>query len=140
MDYLTWRDSFSVKIEKFDLQHQQLFGILNNLLNAIKLNKGIDTLKRILNDLKVYAIAHFEEEERYLQVNNFPDYYNQKKEHEYFIKQVQKFIQELDQGKDSLTTEVSTFLNSWIKNHICIEDKKYSLYLVDNKAEVLKNV
>lgn len=128
---LNWNESFSVNVKDFDRQHKHLFEILNELFLAMKKGKGDDIAAEILKELKNYTISHFKDEERNFEKHNYPEIETQKREHKYFIAQIDKYISELENKKIGLSIDILKFLGDWIQNHILVEDKKYSSFFLE---------
>jgi len=129
-DSAVWDDSFSVGFDPIDDQHKELVRITNELFQAC--NEGIlaadmaflDTIKKALD----YAETHFADEEGYLYEANYPQLSEQKKQHEAFVAEVQKSIEEFEAGNIE-PVYMARFLKKWLLNHIAVSDKQYSPYL-----------
>jgi hemerythrin len=84
----------------------------------------LQTMKKALN----YAETHFADEEGYLTEVNYPYLDEQKDQHEDFIAEVQKSIEEFEAGNIE-PISLARFLKKWLLNHIAVYDKKYAPYL-----------
>lgn len=131
MKELIWNNSFSVGIKKFDEQHQQLFGYLNELKKSLKSKeKGKSIASKTINDLILYTLFHFGEEEKILIKYAYPDYESHKNIHEKLRTKVQVYHDDLNSGKKIINIEeLVDFLTEWIQNHILETDKNYSQFL-----------
>lgn len=128
MAYLTWDDSYSVRVKEIDTQHKKLVEMINNLHDAMKQGKGKDVMTKVLKDLVDYAASHFATEEKYMTKFNYPQSSLHKSEHEKFVKQVLDFQNDFTAGKVAITLEVMNFLKDWLVKHILGTDKKYSSF------------
>ncbi len=126
MALMTWDDSFSVKVQEIDIQHQKLVELLNQLHELMKTGQGKTVLEPILDELITYAGTHFSTEEKYFDLFHFSETVRHKNEHKQFVKKVQAFQNEFKTGKNVLTIEVMNFLRDWLINHIKGTDKRYS--------------
>ncbi len=130
MLYLEWNDSFSVKIDSIDKQHQKLVDYINELHNAMLQGKSKQILGEILNKLARYTVEHFTLEEKIMADNNFPELASHKEAHKNFVKKVGEYRQAFEDGKVLMSIEIMNFLKDWITNHIMGTDQNYSQYLV----------
>ena len=128
MALFNWNDSFSVNVAEIDKQHQKLIQFINDLNDAMKQGKGKDVLGNILNELINYTSVHFKFEEKYFDQHNYPSKDAHKLEHINLVKKVMDFRNDFQQGRLAVSVELLSFLVNWLKNHILIEDKKYSAF------------
>lgn len=126
MTLINWEDRYSVKISKFDEQHQKLVGMINQLYEAMKVGKGQLELGKILEDLVDYTRKHFASEEALMLKHGYPNYTQHKASHDRLTQQVIEFKHQYDEGKIGLSVQMMNFLKEWLVNHILDEDKAYS--------------
>ena len=126
MGVIEWDESYSVGVKELDEQHQQLFRMLDDLLESVDMSVGSQTVSDVLMGLREYALVHFETEEKYMSECEYPDLENHKWTHEQFRKKVD----DLCSGKAALPEQVLEdmlhFLYEWLTNHILSCDKKYA--------------
>ncbi|MBX3042411.1 MAG: hemerythrin family protein [Candidatus Kapabacteria bacterium] len=126
MALISWNNSLSVNVTKFDDQHKVLVNLINDLHEAMMNGKGKLVIGKILQDLTSYSESHFAEEEKYFAQYSYPKTVTHIKEHRDFINKVIDFRQGYDSGKLSISVEVINFLKTWLQNHINVVDKEYS--------------
>lgn len=126
MALIKWEDRYSVKISKFDLQHQQLVSMINQLYEAMKIGKGQVELGKILEELVDYTRKHFSSEEALMLKHAYPKYAEHKTSHDRLTQQVIEFKNQYNEGKIGLSIQMMNFLKEWLVNHILDEDKAYS--------------
>jgi len=126
MALINWESSFSVNIEEIDNQHKKIVGFINDLNDAMKQGKGKEALATILNDLINYTATHFKYEEQYFDKFGYANTAEHKQYHAKLVNEVIAFRDGFQSGKLGVTVEVLTFLVNWLKNHILVEDKKYT--------------
>jgi len=119
-----------VGLNIFDEQHQTLIGIINSLYAAIDDSAESDAQEKILNNLLVYTITHFTEEEKYFAQFNYPEKDRHKGEHDKFCKVIKDFTHNYYSGVRVKNIEVLDFLVDWLKNHIQHSDKKYTEFFI----------
>jgi len=91
-------------------------------------------MEDILNRLVKYTVIHFNHEEEYMKLYDYPDYDSHRKEHLELTTQVQDFSKRLAEGKSSFSLELMTFLKDWLTNHILGTDMKYKSFF-SNKVK-----
>ncbi|MEI8377093.1 MAG: bacteriohemerythrin [bacterium] len=125
MALFDWNDKYSVGVRELDSQHKVLVGLLNELYDAMNNGKSNEILGKIINKLVDYTKTHFATEERYMSTHGYPELASQKREHQMFTDKVIAFKNEFDSGKIALTVAITSFLKSWLSDHISGSDKKY---------------
>ena len=70
---LVWRDNFCSGKRLIDTQHQELFRISNQLLDAIQSPRPLSTASDLVTQLLNDIAKHFYDEEVILESANFPD-------------------------------------------------------------------
>ncbi len=129
MALLTWNETYSVKIKKFDDQHRKLIDLINQLHDAMLVGKGKDVMGSVLNSLVDYTKTHFAAEETLMKLHGYPDYEQHKKEHNVLVMQVLDVQRQLREGKTPITQAIMFFLKEWLQQHIQGNDKKYGPFL-----------
>jgi len=130
MPRLEWSDKLSVKISTFDVEHKKLITLINNLHDAMTRGEGHKMLGDTLASLADYTVQHFKHEEEVMQKYGYPGLAEQKKQHAEFVKKIADTQRDYEKGTAALTISVSTFLTSWIQNHIMKMDAGYSEFLI----------
>jgi len=125
MALIDWKKDFSVQVDLFDKEHQNLIDIINNLHDGMKNGKSKEIMENIINDLIKYSKTHFSDEEKYMERYNYPGIEEQKKAHKIFIDKINQINDDFKSGKIALSMEIMQFLKEWWRNHIIIIDKKY---------------
>lgn len=129
MALLTWNDTYSVKVDAMDEQHQKLFGLINGFYDEIGNQSQDKLIFDLIAGMKAYTILHFNEEEQLMQQCNYPGLALHKKEHADFINKVSDLEEKLKSGKMIISFEITNFLKDWIKKHIKESDQQYSAYM-----------
>jgi hemerythrin len=124
---LVWNENCLIGIDLIDAQHQQLFEICNQAYALLKGDLAINNYEDILlvvEDLRNYAKYHFKCEEDYMLEINYAGYDDQKKEHVYFIKELDEInISNIAKNHQSYLEDLLGFLFTWILDHILKKDK-----------------
>jgi len=129
MAIISWNDTLSVRVKEIDIQHQRLVELVNKLHDSMKAGKGNDVLGPILSDLVKYTVFHFSTEEKYFQKFGYPEFQQHKKQHDDLTNKAKALKTSFEQGKQTISIEVLTFLKDWLSGHILGSDKKYGPFL-----------
>jgi len=129
MALLTWNASYSVGVKTLDSQHTVLFGILNDLHDAMMKGQAQSITGTLLKKLVSYTQEHFSAEEAMLTKTNYPGLAEHKIKHNNLIKQVQEYVTQYEQGGGSLNIQLLNFLRDWLTNHIQKVDHEYTPWL-----------
>ena len=68
-----------------------------------------------------YAIVHFETEEVHLRNHSYPDLKGHVKQHEYFVRKVEKFIADFDNDKPVFSGDLIFFLRDCGSITLCLK-------------------
>ncbi|HEX6504411.1 MAG TPA: bacteriohemerythrin [Terriglobales bacterium] len=129
MALVTWDQTYSVKVQSCDSEHQKLFSLINKLHDAMKSGQGRTVLAEIVRELEKYTQTHFLAEEALLQKTQYPRLNDQRLQHQKFVGEVKKFRENLDKGVAGDSISVLTFLKDWLSKHIKQTDTLYSEHL-----------
>ena len=129
MPLFTWNPSYSVKVKRFDDDHQQLFSIINELHDGMKAGKGKDILQEVLSKLLRYTERHFTAEEEVMQKLSYPHLAAQIEQHRRFTTKIKETAEQYKAGTVGLSVEVLDFLTKWLAQHIVGVDKQYSDFM-----------
>ncbi len=131
MEKISWKDEYSLGIEKIDRQHQHLFEIINKINDRSDLSADMglvsDTIKEMIN----YAKEHFRDEEILMERYGYPNLETHKKEHNYFVYTTADLAVNFIDHRNTCGDEIAEFLNIWLTNHILKTDMKYKELLLE---------
>ncbi|RKD33921.1 bacteriohemerythrin [Thermohalobacter berrensis] len=124
-----WKDKYSVNIKEVDKQHKKLFEIGNELYTLVSLNDGIDRydeIMKIIEELKDYAIYHFNYEEKLMKEYGYEEFNDHKQQHDAFVNKILDIEkQDIDGKQNIITMDILNFIADWIEKHIIKSDLKY---------------
>lgn len=127
--FIVFSSEFSVGIAEIDEQHKKIMDYINQVHAAVKKDKPINDIKKILGELVKFTVGHFANEEKYFVQFNYPETKKHKAIHEKLLGRVSGIITQINEGKDVNLIDVLTFLKDWLQTHILIEDKRYAPFL-----------
>lgn len=125
MVIVSWKPEYSVSVKSIDEDHQKLFGMLNQLFDAMTKGRGKEIINDIISELEKYAVFHFGREESYFRVTNYPFTSQHIKEHQFFKQKVAELKKNVASNKGMVAPDVLGFLSDWLTNHIAKSDKAY---------------
>jgi hemerythrin-like metal-binding protein len=127
-----WSKEYQVGISFVDIQHKQLVDIINRLYQGMVAGKGRQEVGKALEELILYAKAHFTAEEKVLQSCGFPEFPALHVENERLTYAILEFHQKLMSNQLGLTDSVMGFLKDWLGEHIQNVDTNCIPFLKDN--------
>jgi methyl-accepting chemotaxis protein/hemerythrin len=129
---ISWDDSYSTGVPRYDEQHKVLIRMVNDLHDAMQQKRTKEAVGQILRGLADYTVTHFADEEKSFAQTGYPDEANHKIIHKKLVDQVVEFIGKFQSGEAVLSQDLLNFLQDWLINHIKGEDKKYGPHLTRN--------
>jgi hemerythrin len=127
MELFTWYSKYSVNDEELDEHHKKLFGIFNKLYNHCFVEKSINCLGPIIEELKSYSNYHFLAEEKHMKDMGYKEIDMHKNEHREFAIKTLQLQQLAEKNELEATKEFVVFLGTWLLQHVIEEDKKFSV-------------
>ena len=129
MALIDWSTEYSVNIREIDRQHEKLFGMLNELYDAMSKGKGKSVMGPVLSHLIEYTDYHFATEERLFALHEYPGAAEHTRQHRALTAEAKAFKQRFEANEVLVTSELLGFLKSWLSHHISGTDRQYSAYL-----------
>ncbi|MDR3739023.1 MAG: bacteriohemerythrin [Terracidiphilus sp.] len=129
MALLNWSSKYSVGVQSMDSQHTILFGILNDLHDAMMKGKARTVAGELLRKLANYADEHFAAEEALMASAGYSNLAQHRILHRDLTKEVEEFVARYERGESTLNLHLLNFLRDWLTNHIEKEDHKYGAWM-----------
>lgn len=121
---LEWKNSYKIGHEEIDAQHQQLFKLINKVLEAK--DKGALTAGAMA--LFQYTREHFAHEEQLMKRLNYPAMAGHQAQHDSLISRLNEVAARI--ANDTLDHAVlEAFLSDWLLTHIATTDIKLAAYI-----------
>lgn len=138
MQKIEWNDNLEIGSKLIDDQHRMLVQKLNDMSNAVEMNRGTKEISKTLDFLIQYTDFHFTTEEKHMEATNFPGLDTQKKEHEKFKGTLADLEEDFtDEGATKrLADSIDTFLVNWLINHIKGKDLAFGAFLQEQGIEI----
>jgi len=132
---LTWDDNLLTGFDEVDLQHKKLVSIINDV--HIAMNAPAATyaagMAKACKRLTEYTYYHFDEEEKFMRLNDYPQIESHRKEHQAFIEEVNKQIKTLSHANPDDGYLFYRFLGKWLLNHIAKSDQAWASFISTKK-------
>ena len=129
MALLTWTSKYSVGVKALDSQHTVLFGLLNDLHDAMMKGQAQSLSGPLLRKLVEYTHTHFAAEEQSLAATKYPGLADHRIKHRELIQQVTEYADRFDRGEVTLNIQLMNFLRDWLSTHIQKVDHDYGPWL-----------
>lgn len=127
IEIFPWNKNFDTGIPKVDQQHRRLVELLNKLVSHLAFQSEAPELDAIFNELKSYALVHFQTEEAVWRATLADDPWvtEHKETHESFVDEVLRIKSEMnDRPFDDVIADIVAFLTNWLAMHIIDADKR----------------
>ena len=120
-----WSDDLAVEIVDIDADHKHLVAHMDRLFTACHEGQEADLLKHHLMTLYGYTRKHFAHEEDVMRKSCFPEVEEHRAKHAELISELDNLIEAFDiDPAAELSAKTLTFLQSWLLQHILVDDKK----------------
>lgn len=135
---LEWRPDFECGNKLIDIQHQELFELSNDLLDAAIVGKAGE-VKRLLEKLKSDIAAHFKSEEELFELFKCSFVHAHKKAHAALLQKTDEIIEGYQNGLVGIP-QVFTFVShELIAMHIAKEDKLFTAASSNTRSPQVKS-
>jgi len=129
MKIYEWSENLSIRIDRIDDEHKQVFDKINELSRALSRQESNKILGRILEDFVTIISKHFSTEEVLFEKYNYPDATVHKSEHDKFNKKMGALMTIYNDGRYALSVDTIHFLKDWVTVHIKSYDMAYASYI-----------
>lgn len=135
---IKWSDDLSVGVPEIDMQHRELFAMMNDLLDAIREGKREKVVEGAISFLENYIDKHFSTEENKMIEAKYNGYENHKNEHKKFKTIFEDLKKEVakDAQNPVLIVFIKTEIMEWILNHVEKEDIKMGEYFKKTNFQI----
>lgn len=131
---LNWQEAFCCGHQLIDAQHESLFQVANELLEAVLAARPVTEISLIITRLLDDVSQHFQDEEKILATVSYPGLRQHAVEHANLLAQGRKLAQDFQEG--SLTVgEVFQFLaNEVVRQHMLGADREFFPLIIGKGA------
>lgn len=129
MAIIAWDKSIILNVRLIDDQHKELVDLINSFYESIRKKEPNTAILELLQGLLDYTRFHFTAEQDLMRKHNYPGLQDQLKEHKDFIQHITDCHTRISEGKLVVSLEVTSFLRTWLIDHIKGTDKKLAEFL-----------
>lgn len=127
-----WNDSYSVKVEKLDAQHKNVFEMINVFAGAMRKGHGAAVIRPTLTQLMEFLRIHLKDEEDMMLRTGYPELFFHQKEHRQYLLRLEKLKFELKEPGNEDTVALLHILRDIILEHVLHTDLAYSAHFNAN--------
>ncbi|MDO9597522.1 MAG: bacteriohemerythrin [Azoarcus sp.] len=123
MPIATWTPDLSIGVASLDDDHKKLIDTLNEVYDALLLDRSASILRPALNHLNHYVVDHFAREEAWMCDQNDPNLPRHLTEHLALRDHIERLIALQDMPDDERSIELLIILRNWLLGHITHSDR-----------------
>ena len=129
MSLVEWCEQFETGHPLVDHQHQSLFGLMNELDQALTDGASEEALWVRLLRLHELTREHFRGEERLMQELGFPDLPAHRAEHTKILLNGERLMEQYRRGQLRLAEALPGRLHGWGIKHILEDDQRMATFI-----------
>lgn len=135
MALLSWNDQYLIGQATIDEEHKMLFRLINDFHTHWTEQRDRKDIARVLSQLIHYGELHFQDEERIMAQEGYPELESHRLVHEKLIDEIFKLNEELADQSRLLERDMTKFLKQWLVDHIVHNDYEFRNFLVRKRRE-----
>jgi len=108
-----------------DLQHQEIFRLVNLVLDPSKDSPSKETVADVLRFLINYVAEHFDDEERSMRASRYPGYAAHRAQHDALTHKTNELYKACLESDQTMGEELALFMGTWLAAHIIQTDGPY---------------
>ncbi len=116
----------SVQIPALDEEHMTILALVRKVRGLDVNGTPIRVTREILGELEEYMAKHFHHEEQLLLASDYPEVEHHIRLHRMLSEQVSQLVKD---GEKLSPLSLAEILESWVLNHIMVEDRAYAEHL-----------
>jgi hemerythrin len=126
---IEWDNKFEIGHERIDSEHRIFLGLIKDLDRAIANGDSRDRIRRVLDEIQLYARFHFVSEENIMTDVDYPALDAHRGEHARLLSLLEDRVQSYRMDPANSGVEIVEFMFSWFALHTTHEDKKIAGFL-----------
>ncbi|MBU0676340.1 MAG: hemerythrin family protein [Proteobacteria bacterium] len=132
---LQWSDHYLVGVDEIDAQHIRLLQIMRNVFELREAESTSPALIKILYELKKYAKFHFKSEEMLMELYEYPDYEEQRAEHQKIYSELKSKLKALKSEND--ISDLLYFVVHWFVGHTRDHDRAMGRFISESRLGLM---
>jgi hemerythrin-like metal-binding protein len=126
--YIQWKEELALGNALIDTQHRMLMLLCRKLDIAIKTGQPVQTIQRVMLEVKKFTEFHFVSEQNLMHEIAYPDVDAHSKLHTELLIELQIHLSKISHRAE-FPEDVLYSLNEWLGQHIVEEDMKIAHYV-----------
>jgi len=114
---IEWKEEYSLGIAEVDYEHQQLIGLINELLSRISGTAGDPEVVNSLGEIHAMIALHFALEEKVMQDMQYDEYERHKADHDRLLDEIRDIMDEYEDKTEIDVEDFSRRLDRWFGEH-----------------------
>ncbi|MEF2144644.1 MAG: bacteriohemerythrin [Desulfovibrionaceae bacterium] len=124
---IQWSEDMAIGVRAIDEQHKQFVMLIDRAYQASLEGSSPERVRLMIQDMKEYALGHFEVEEGSMIDSSYPGLEEHRAGHQEFLRRTAEL--ESSRATPESMLDVFLFLADWLRTHILREDLKFGDYL-----------
>lgn len=124
-----WNTRYNTGIHIIDEQHQELFATVDRLRKSVQAGAAPEEIEALLSDLIQCSERHFAAEEGFMAKFGYTDLTQHVAEHVSMLTSLHELHTKFRESPHALALMVPTFMEGWLKHHICDGDFGFVTFL-----------
>jgi hemerythrin len=131
---MQWKEEYALGIAEIDSQHQNLFRLFGYIADSISHKERWSHTHFGLVQLREFARIHFAVEEALMRLFGWEGAEDHEQDHLHFFVRLDEI--ERRSLTENISSEMVTFLESWLTGHIMVTDKAYARHILSGAPVV----
>ena len=132
MNYLQWREEFSIGVDSVDFEHQELMDMINMIYAELDNRRDVEEIKRTMGEVHAEISAHFALEERIMRYARYAEFEEHKNDHENLLDQIRTMMEAIENDPENALDVLSETLADWFRSHFVTFDARLHRGLGDH--------
>jgi hemerythrin len=132
MNYLQWREEFSIGIDSVDFEHQELMNMINIIYAELDNRRDVEEIKQTMGEVHAEISAHFALEERIMRHARYVEFEEHKNDHENLLDQIRTMMDAIENDPEHALDDLSEALADWFRGHFVTFDARLHKGLGDH--------
>lgn len=133
---IQWENKFEIGVERIDAEHRIFLGLIKDLDDAVEAGKEREKLKRIVEEIRLYAQFHFLSEENIMIDNAYPRLEEHRDEHRQLLSLLGERAYRFNIDAGNPGKELVEFVFQWFALHTTQVDKQIADHIRQRSAQV----
>jgi methyl-accepting chemotaxis protein len=126
---VTWDATLGGLSNKIDAEHQGVIQVINDLYRTMTEDGSAAKVTATFDAMMRYTRTHFAHEESLMQAQGYPDLAKHQRQHEGFIKRLDRLHEEYRNGRTEAGTDLLNLLAGWWQTHISSSDARLAEFM-----------